>query len=187
MKAQYRWLLSGQLDLDLQEITKKTQKAAGGTIGLSITQQQFHIEIKASTDGPSPILNTKHACQNRVTWYTFDITLVPTVWLTNYSTGPFVLQKSAHGLNSLHCNRSLFDVRVRSRQITKAAWSSLQGIQIPWYRSPSAIANYVTNPALPWHRLAYIFKISYGLTVMSALSYNAFAHQIVLEDMHWAV
>ena len=109
---------SVRFDLDLQE-TSTTNSII--QVELLLFQDsplpcqnntQFHIEIKASTDGPSPVLSTKHTGAEEPGYVTIDITPILTIWLTNNSLGPVVLEVSAYCSGSSHCNRSLFDTGV---------------------------------------------------------------------------
>ena len=109
---------SVRFDLDLQE-TSTTNSII--QVELLLFQDsplprqsntQFRIEIKASTDGPSPVLSTKHTGAEEPGYITFDITPILTIWLTNNSMGPVVLEVSAYCSGSSHCNRSHFDTGV---------------------------------------------------------------------------
>ena len=111
---------SVRFDLDLQE-TSTTDSII--QVELLLFQDsplpcqnntQFRIEIKASTDGPSPVLSTKHTAAEESGYVTIDITPVLTIWLrvTNNSKGPFVLEISAYCSGFPHCNSSLFDAGV---------------------------------------------------------------------------
>ena len=107
-----------QFDLDLQENTTTSSIVQAELLlfqDSSVPYQsnsQIFIDMKASTDGPSPILTTKHARTEEPGYINFDITPVLAIWFTNYSKGPFVLEISAYCLDSPHCNRSLFDAGV---------------------------------------------------------------------------
>jgi len=107
-----------QFDLDLQENTTTSSIVQAELLLFQDSpvpyqsNSQIYIDMKASTDGPSPILTTKHARTGEPGYINFDITPVLAIWFTNYSKGPFVLEISAYCLDSPHCNRSLFDAGV---------------------------------------------------------------------------
>ena len=68
-----------------------------------------HIKVKASTNGPTLIVNTMHDGLKRPGYKTFDITPIIGIWLKGGSNGPLVLEVSAHCVDSPDCGKHIFD------------------------------------------------------------------------------
>ena len=69
----------------------------------------LHIKVKASTNGPSLIVNTNYHELEQPGYKTFDITPIIAIWLKGWSKGPLVLEVSAHCTDTPDCGKHIFD------------------------------------------------------------------------------
>ena len=75
----------------------------------------LHIKVKASTNGPTLIVNTMHDGLKQPRYKTFDITPIIAIWLKSGSNGRLVLEVSAHCVDSPDCGKHIFDGGLRKK------------------------------------------------------------------------
>ena len=113
---------SVQFDLDLQENTTMGRVVQAEILlfqdlpMLHHSDPHLHVEIKVASDGPSPAVSIKHGGIEEPGYTTFDLTAVLKPWLTSNPKGPLVLQVSAYCMDSLHCNKPVFDDGLGDKQ-----------------------------------------------------------------------
>ena len=69
----------------------------------------LHIKVKASTNGPTLIVNTMHDGLKQPGYKTFDITPIIAIWLKGGPKSPLVLEMLAHCTDSPDCGKHIFD------------------------------------------------------------------------------
>ena len=113
---------SVQFDLDLQGNTTMGRVVQAEILlfqdlpMLNQSDPHLHVEIKVTSDGPTPTVSTKHVGKEAPGYTTFDITSVLKPWFANNPKGPLVLKVSAYCMDSLHCNMPVFDDGLGDKQ-----------------------------------------------------------------------